>query len=124
MAPGAGGGQRLRPGARSRPVPSRSDPMSPVRARAKPSPAPPVVPTFVYMTLRPLDTSEGAREAQRAALARLGPEGRVRAALEMSDSLRRVRLAGLRASHPDASEPELVELFVAEAHGVMLSAAE
>lgn len=75
------------------------------------------------MSLRPLDTSADALEAQRSALARLGPEGRVRAALGMSESIRRVRLSGLRSHHPGVSERELVALFIAEAHGVRLDPA-
>lgn len=70
------------------------------------------------MTLRPADTTPEALEAQRSALADLGPEGRVRAALEMSESIRNVRLAGLRSRHPDASERELVARYIAEVHGV------
>lgn len=70
------------------------------------------------MSLRPLDTSPDALEVQRSALAGLGPEGRVRAALEMSDAARSIRIAGLRARHPDASERELVARFIAEVHGV------
>lgn len=70
------------------------------------------------MSLRPLDTTADALEAQRSALARLGPEGRVRAALQMSDSIRDVRLAGLRSRHPDATRRELIAPFIAEVHGV------
>lgn len=72
------------------------------------------------MSLRPLDTTPDALEAQRAALARLGPEGRFRAALEMSESVRAVRLAGLRSRHPDAPEAELTARYVADAHGIRL----
>ncbi len=70
------------------------------------------------MSLRPLDTSLDALAAQRSALAGLGPEGRVRAALEMSDAVRGIRISGLRSRHPDASERELVARFIAEVHGV------
>lgn len=70
------------------------------------------------MSLRPLDTSPDALSLQRSALARLGPEGRVLAALEMSDAARSIRISGLRARHPDASERELVARFIAEVHGV------
>lgn len=70
------------------------------------------------MTLRPADTTPEVLEAQRAALADLGPEGRVRAALEMSESIRNVRLAGLRSRHPEASERELMARYIAEVHGV------
>lgn len=70
------------------------------------------------MSLRPLDTSPDALAVQRSALAALGPEGRVRAALEMSDAARSIRISGLRAHHPRASERELVARFIAEVHGV------
>lgn len=76
------------------------------------------------MSLRPLDTTPAALEAQRAALSRLGGEGRVRAALEMSDSIRRVRLSGLRSRHPDATEGELVARFISEAHGVSVGSTD
>lgn len=68
------------------------------------------------MTLRALDTTPDARKAQQTALARLGPEGRLRAALEMSESVRRIRLAGLRARHPDVSHEDLVACFIADVH--------
>lgn len=72
------------------------------------------------VSLRPLDTTPDALEAQRSAIGRLSPEPRVRAALEMSESIRSVRLSGLRARYPDASERELVARFIAEVHGVRL----
>jgi len=48
----------------------------------------------------------------------MGPEARVRAALEMSDSIRGLRLSGLRSRHPEVSERELVARFIAEMYGV------
>ncbi|MFQ5890847.1 MAG: hypothetical protein ACE5JR_12445 [Gemmatimonadota bacterium] len=72
------------------------------------------------MRFRPLDTTADALQAQRSALSKLDPEARVRAALEMSDSTRGLRLAGLRSRHPEASERELVARFIAEAYGVWL----
>jgi hypothetical protein len=72
------------------------------------------------MVQRPLDTSPEALERQRIALEKLGPEARVRAAIEMSESMRRVTLAGLRADCPDASEEALVTRFVDRVHGVQL----
>ncbi len=53
---------------------------------------------------------------------RLPPEARVRAALEMSESIRNESLSGLRSRHPHASERKLVAYFVAEVHGVRLDA--
>lgn len=76
------------------------------------------------MSIRPLDTADDALKAQRSALSELGADRRLRAALEMSTSVRRLRLAGLRSRYPDATEPELVARFVAEAHGVRLEALE
>lgn len=75
------------------------------------------------MESRPLDTSPEALERQRLAFRELGPEARVRAAIEMSEAIRRVTLAGLRERHPEASERELVSRFIARADGIQLDAA-
>lgn len=72
------------------------------------------------MKLDPLDTSAESRRTQEASHSALGAEGRLRAALEMSEAVREIRLAGLRAQHPKASGPELVQQFIAEAHRVHL----
>lgn len=63
------------------------------------------------MSERPLDTTPEAHRVQRAALADLGPAARFRAALEMSESVRRVCLSGLRRRHPDATPRELAARF-------------
>lgn len=76
------------------------------------------------MSIRPLDTADDALKVQRSALSELGADQRLRTALEMSEAVRHLRLAGLRSRHPDATEPELVARFVAEAHGVRLEAPE
>lgn len=75
------------------------------------------------MHSRPLDTTRDAADARRSALGRLDPAERVQAALEMSDSMRRIRLSGLRASLPDAAESELVARFIARVHGVHVDGA-
>jgi len=54
-----------------------------------------------------LDTSPDAAAVHAAVLRRMSPEQRVRAAFEMSDSLRELTLAGLRTRHPDWSEVRL-----------------
>lgn len=69
------------------------------------------------MSLRPLDTTTTAWKAQRSAFGKLGPEGRLRAALEMSDAMRRIRLSGIRSRHPEATEREAISRFIAGAHG-------
>ena len=70
------------------------------------------------MRLDPLDTSAEAREIQARAHARLGPDGRLKAAFELSEVVRAMRFAGLRSQRPGASESELVWRFIAEAHGI------
>ncbi|MGH9533837.1 MAG: hypothetical protein ACRD2E_03160 [Terriglobales bacterium] len=49
------------------------------------------------------DTTPQAAQAQVAALIKLGPEGRLRAALEMSETARQVAIEGLRRWHPEWS---------------------
>jgi hypothetical protein len=70
------------------------------------------------MSFEPLDTSVTARNLQEQAHLRLGPEGRLRIALDLSEAVRDLRLAGLRSSQPDVSEGELVRRFILEAHGL------
>lgn len=52
------------------------------------------------MPTRASDTSLEAVAAQAEAFRRMGPEGRLRAALEMSEEIRRVLEDGVRARHP------------------------
>lgn len=49
---------------------------------------------------RPGDTTPEAWAAQSAALDRLGPEGRVRAAIDLSESVRSIQLEGMLARNP------------------------
>jgi hypothetical protein len=74
------------------------------------------------MTPDPLDTSVAARDLQVEAHVRIGPEGRLRIALDLSEAVRDLRLAGLRSSHPDVSEAELVLRFILETHGLQAEA--
>jgi hypothetical protein len=69
------------------------------------------------MNSEPLDTSPSALSVQSQAHIRLGPEGRLRLALELSEAVRDLRLAGLRSVAPGASEAELARMFIAETHG-------
>ena len=68
------------------------------------------------MNLNRLDTSAEARRIQEEGQRRLGPEGRLRAALHLSEAVREIRLAGLRSEAPGVSEAELVRRFIAEMH--------
>ena len=49
----------------------------------------------------PGDTSRAARELQLAAYRAMGGNRRLQAALQMSEEIRRVAAAGVRARHPD-----------------------
>lgn len=70
------------------------------------------------MDFEPRDTADSARDVQVRAHERLGPEGRLRVALDLSEAVRDLRLAGLRSVMPEASEAELIRLFIAEVHGL------
>ena len=59
------------------------------------------------MAVRPRDTTPGAHEAQVRWLQRLGPAGRVALASEMSEDVRELARAGIRARHPDYSAPQV-----------------
>ena len=72
------------------------------------------------MSPRPLDTSAAAWSEYGDVLERMGGEQRLLAALEMSESVRLVRLAGIRAQHPDWDEEAVVRHFIAEEHGTRL----
>jgi hypothetical protein len=53
------------------------------------------------------DTSPEAAAIQDEIFSRMTPEQRVRLALEMSESMRNLALAGLRNRRPDLNEAEL-----------------
>lgn len=79
-------------------------------------------PLDLGMNLEPLDTSVQARNLQVQAHIRLGPEGRLRVALDLSEAVRDLRLAGIRSGLPGASEAELVRRFIFETYGIQLEA--
>ena len=72
------------------------------------------------MSTRPLDTSPEAWSEYGAILDRMGGEARLHAALEMSDSVRLIRLAGIQALHPTWTADEAVRHFISEEHGIEL----
>ena len=53
------------------------------------------------------DTSPEAAAVQAEIFRRMTPAERVRVALEMSDSIRNLALAGLRSRHPEMTEEQL-----------------
>lgn len=72
------------------------------------------------MNSRPLDTSPAAWSRYEAVLDRMDGPARLRAAIELSDAVHEIRLAGIRSRHPGLSRQEAVAQLVAEDHGVTL----
>jgi len=60
------------------------------------------------------DTTSEAEAIVRAAILRTDPIDRLRQALVLSETMRDLALARLRALHPDRSVVELVELLLGE----------
>jgi hypothetical protein len=69
---------------------------------------------------RPADTSEGAWELTRAAHARLGPEGRLRAAFEASEFVRSIAREGIQARHPGYDDLQLDRALFRQIYGEAL----
>ncbi len=72
------------------------------------------------MISRPHDTSPAAWSEYNAVLDRMGGTARIQAAVELSDAVREVRLAGLHARHPVLTRREIVAQLVSEDYGVTL----
>ena len=60
------------------------------------------------------DTTPDAERVQLEAIRQMAPAERLRLAFELSESVRRVALAGLRARHPDRTDVELVEIMLGQ----------
>lgn len=73
------------------------------------------------MTSRPHDTTPAAWSAQSRALDEMGGPARVRVAIELSEAVREIRLAGIAARHPELDRREVVARLVLEEYGVDLS---
>jgi hypothetical protein len=72
------------------------------------------------MSSRPPDTAPASWAAYHAALDHMGGPGRLTAAVELSEALREIRLAGIRALHPELTRRESVARLVWEEFGVAL----
>ena len=68
----------------------------------------------------PHDTSVIAWSEQISALARLGPEGRVEVAADLSEAVRSIQLDGIQARHPAWTHQEVIRHRVKSAHGIQL----
>lgn len=72
------------------------------------------------MSSRPLDTAPAAWSQYEAVLDRMDGPARLRAAVELSDAVHEIRLAGIRSRQPELSVRDAVAQLVAEDHGVAL----
>lgn len=72
------------------------------------------------MSSRPLDTAPASWSQYEAVLDRMDGPARFYAAVELSEAIHEIRLAGIRARHPELSDREAVAQLVAEDHGVDL----
>lgn len=68
--------------------------------------------------MRPLDTTAEADELQLSIQRRLGPAGRLKLAVQMSDLARKLARAGLRARKPELGEAAVDALLLREHYGV------
>ena len=67
------------------------------------------------------DTDDGARRAQIDAVRRLGPDGRVRMAAQMSEDARRIALDGIRRRHPEYGDEQARYALMAALYGEELA---
>jgi hypothetical protein len=58
------------------------------------------------------DTDAATHVAQIAAARRLGPDGRVRIAVEMSEATRRISIEGLLRRRPELTEREAMAILL------------
>ena len=72
------------------------------------------------MTSRPLDTSEASWSQYEKVLDQMDGPARLHAAVELSEAVHEIRLAGIRSRHPELTDREVVARLVAEDHGVQL----
>jgi hypothetical protein len=69
---------------------------------------------------RPADTSGTAWEVTRSAHARLGPEGRLRAAFEASEFVRSIARDGIQARNPGYDDGQLDRALFRQIYGEAL----
>ena len=61
------------------------------------------------------DTSAAAWNVQRAALVRMGPESRVRVAIDLSESVRELQIQGILARNSEWSRRDAIDWLVQRA---------
>jgi len=72
---------------------------------------------MLAMFTRPTDASPPAWQAQLEALARMDPQSRVRAAIDLSEAVRELQIQGALARHPSWRRSDAVDWLVARLTG-------
>lgn len=72
------------------------------------------------MSTRPYDTAPTSWSTHTELLARMGGAARVRVAVELSEAVRELRLAGIRARNPELDDREVLARLIREDYGVDL----
>jgi hypothetical protein len=67
---------------------------------------------IVVMSARPRDTSDASWVAQRDAVGGMDPASRVRAAIDLSDSVREIQIQGLLARNPAWKRSDAVHALI------------
>ena len=75
-----------------------------------------------YHWAMPFDTDADALTVQREVWRRMGPAGRVTTAVEMSESMRRFALAGIKARHPEFDTNDALRHLIRDIHGIDVTA--
>jgi hypothetical protein len=68
-----------------------------------------------------MDTTPDAWSTYQNILDEMDGPARLRAAIELSEAVREIRLAGLRSRHPELSSEQLMSRIVFEEYGVSLT---
>ena len=68
----------------------------------------------------PSDTSPEAAAIQQEIFRLMTPEQRLKMALDLSEEMRNISLAGLRGRHPELTEEELISELVRDWYGIVL----
>jgi len=63
--------------------------------------------TWARYIVKPADTTRKADRIQIEALRRLGPEGRLRAGIDLAQTSRKLLLEGLRRRHPEYNQRQI-----------------
>lgn len=74
------------------------------------------------MSPRPRDTAPEIWDLRRDALRAMGPEGRLRVAVELSEAVRQLRIQRLLRRHSDWTQAQAIRRLVFEDTGIELPA--